>query len=66
VLADEPTANLDDAHAAAALDLLCAQCLANGAALVIASHDARVRPLLPRVYALPPRGDPGEPLGAGA
>ena len=66
VLADEPTANLDDAHAAAALDLLCAQCLANGAALVIASHDARVRPLLPRVYALPPRGEPGEPLGAGA
>ena len=64
VLADEPTANLDDAHAAAALDLLRGQCLANGAALVVASHDARVRPLLPRIYALPPGGDPGEPLGA--
>ena len=60
VLADEPTANLDDAHAAAALDLLRGQCLANGAALVVASHDARVRPLLPHVYALPPRGGPGE------
>jgi putative ABC transport system ATP-binding protein len=66
VLADEPTANLDDAHAAAALDLLRAQCLASGAALVVASHDARVRPLLPHVYALPPRPDSRDTLGAGA
>ena len=55
VLADEPTANLDDAHAAAALELLRAQALAAGATLVVASHDARVRPLLPHVYALPAR-----------
>jgi len=55
VLADEPTANLDDAHAAAALDLLRGQALANGATLVVASHDARVRPLFPHVRALPPR-----------
>jgi putative ABC transport system ATP-binding protein len=66
VLADEPTANLDDAHAAAALDLLRAQCLASGAALVVASHDARVRPLLPHAYALPPRPDPREAIGARA
>jgi putative ABC transport system ATP-binding protein len=55
VLADEPTANLDDAHAARALELLRTQALANGAVLVVASHDARVHPLLPRVYALPLR-----------
>jgi putative ABC transport system ATP-binding protein len=55
VLADEPTANLDDAHAAGALELLRAQAIANGATLVVASHDARVRPLLPRAFALPSR-----------
>ncbi len=59
LLADEPTASLDDAHAAAALELLRAQAVANGATLVVASHDARVRPLLPAVFALPaaPAGD---------
>ncbi len=58
VLADEPTANLDDAHAAAALELLRTQALEAGATLVVASHDARVRPLLPHRYTLPP-----QPLG---
>ncbi|HVE48257.1 MAG TPA: ATP-binding cassette domain-containing protein [Casimicrobiaceae bacterium] len=53
VLADEPTANLDDAHAAAALELLRAQALAVGATLVVASHDARVRLLLTDVLTLP-------------
>ena len=66
VLADEPTANLDDVHAAATLDLLRAQCLASGAALVVASHDARVRPLLPQVYALPAHPDPHDSYGASA
>jgi putative ABC transport system ATP-binding protein len=55
VLADEPTANLDDAHAAAALELLRTQALEAGATLVVASHDARVRPLLPHTYELPAR-----------
>ena len=55
LLADEPTANLDDAHAAAALELLRAQAIAVNATLVVASHDARVRPLLPRTLALPSR-----------
>jgi putative ABC transport system ATP-binding protein len=55
VLADEPTANLDDTHAAAALELLRAQAIAVNATLVVASHDARVRPLLPRTHALPSR-----------
>jgi len=42
ILADEPTASLDDAAAAMAAQLLqkCAQ--ASGATLVIASHDARI------------------------
>lgn len=53
VLADEPTANLDDAHAAAALELLRMQALEAGATLVVASHDARVRPLLPHAFMLP-------------
>ena len=66
VLADEPTANLDDVHAAATLDLLRAQCLASGAALVVASHDARVRPLLPQVYALPAHPAPRDSYGASA
>ena len=55
LLADEPTANLDDAHAAAALELLRAQAIAVNATLVVASHDARVRPLLPHTLALPSR-----------
>jgi putative ABC transport system ATP-binding protein len=61
VLADEPTAALDDEHAASALELLRAQALEAGATLVVASHDARVRPLLPRACLLAPRsaGDEG-------
>jgi putative ABC transport system ATP-binding protein len=53
LLADEPTANLDDAHAAQALELLRSQAIESGATLVVASHDARVRPLLPHAFALP-------------
>ena len=53
LLADEPTANLDDAHAAQALELLRAQAVEAGATLVVASHDNRVKPLLPFAFALP-------------
>ncbi len=53
LLADEPTANLDDAHAAQALELLRAQAVEAGATLVVASHDHRVRSLLPFAFALP-------------
>ena len=42
ILADEPTASLDDAAAAASLALLQATASREGATLVIASHDARV------------------------
>ena len=48
ILADEPTASLDDGAAAAAIELLqrsAAQC---GATLVVATHDARVARALPQ------------------
>lgn len=46
VLADEPTASLDDAAAAAAVGLLLATAQAQNATLVIATHDARVADLV--------------------
>ncbi|AOF87149.1 ABC transporter family protein [Hydrogenophaga sp. RAC07] len=52
VLADEPTASLDDAACAASLELLrnCANAL--NATLVIATHDARVMQALPKASVL--------------
>lgn len=47
ILADEPTASLDDATAADAVGLLLATAKAQGATLVIATHDARVAQLIP-------------------
>lgn len=46
ILADEPTASLDDASAAQAVDLLLSAALQGGATLVIATHDARVAGLI--------------------
>lgn len=43
LLADEPTANLDDAAAGRAVDLLLEQAERHGATLVVATHDARVK-----------------------
>jgi ABC-type lipoprotein export system ATPase subunit len=43
ILADEPTSNLDDGNAAAALDLLMEQARSCNATLVIATHDRRIR-----------------------
>ena len=48
ILADEPTASLDDASAAAAVNLLLETARREGATLVIATHDARVAALIPR------------------
>lgn len=42
VLADEPTGNLDDKHAADALKTIRDMCKANGAALLLVSHSASV------------------------
>lgn len=47
ILADEPTASLDDAAAAVAVGLLLATARQLGATLVIATHDARVARLIP-------------------
>ncbi|APA68514.1 ABC transporter ATP-binding protein [Janthinobacterium sp. 1_2014MBL_MicDiv] len=47
ILADEPTANLDDGACAAVVNLLARQAAQAGASLVIASHDARVLAALP-------------------
>jgi ABC-type lipoprotein export system ATPase subunit len=43
LLADEPTANLDDAAAAQAVELLLAEAERRAATLVVATHDARVK-----------------------
>jgi putative ABC transport system ATP-binding protein len=46
ILADEPTASLDDAAAKQACELLLQAAALQGASLVIATHDARVRQAL--------------------
>ena len=43
VLADEPTSNLDDAAAAAVIDLLLGATHRQGATLVVATHDSRLK-----------------------
>jgi putative ABC transport system ATP-binding protein len=52
VIADEPTSALDDAHASAALDLLCEMTRESGAALLVVTHDQRVRGHLDRDFEL--------------
>jgi len=61
ILADEPTANLDDTNAAQALDVLSARAAEAGATLLIATHDARVRERFETVLALPARAPAGAP-----
>ncbi len=58
VLADEPTANLDDAMSDAVIGLLADAAQETRATLLIATHDARVRARLPtaRVLDLTPSG----------
>ncbi|MEO0997214.1 MAG: ATP-binding cassette domain-containing protein [Pseudomonadota bacterium] len=43
IMADEPTSALDDAHAEQALELLQASARSVGAALLVVTHDQRVR-----------------------
>ncbi|HEY8252867.1 MAG TPA: ATP-binding cassette domain-containing protein [Burkholderiales bacterium] len=43
LLADEPTANLDDSAAAKVVELLAEQAARHGATLVVATHDSRVK-----------------------
>ena len=53
ILADEPTANLDDEHTAQVVRLLQDRARALDANLLIATHDARVREHFDCVLALP-------------
>jgi len=53
VLADEPTASLDDDNARRVLDLLCGAATEAGAALLIATHDARVKARVAQHWVLP-------------
>ena len=57
ILADEPTANLDDGHAMQVLDLLQQRAGELGASLLIATHDARVRDRFSHQLVLPGRGE---------
>jgi putative ABC transport system ATP-binding protein len=52
LLADEPTANLDDAASDAVLSLLTDAARENAATLVVATHDARVAARLPQAQRL--------------
>lgn len=52
VLADEPTSALDDESCATALDLLLEHTRREGATLVIATHDGRVRERVPEQLTL--------------
>ena len=54
ILADEPTASLDDMACKTVLDLLLEATRDSGAALVIATHDARVKARLPSVVTAEP------------
>lgn len=62
LLVDEPTASLDDAACAAALDLLQQGAAQTGATLVIATHDARVVQRLPNAHTLVLRAATSETL----
>ncbi|MFM7797685.1 MAG: ATP-binding cassette domain-containing protein [Planctomycetota bacterium] len=54
VLADEPTASLDPANAAAAMDLIQEACRADGAALLCTSHDPSLRSRFARTESIDP------------
>lgn len=56
LVADEPTSALDDANAQVICDLLMESASANGATLLIATHDTRLRDRFERVLALQPPG----------
>ncbi len=52
VLADEPTAALDDDNCRAAIDLLFEQATEHGATLLVATHDQRIKARFSRVLEL--------------
>ena len=50
ILADEPTSSLDDKNAAIVLNLLISQSVLNGSALIISTHDKRVKDMFTKQY----------------
>lgn len=52
LIADEPTSSLDDENAAQVIRMLTGQAKDNGAALIIATHDQRVRDHIAKTYLL--------------
>jgi putative ABC transport system ATP-binding protein len=54
LLADEPTSALDDANTAALFALLIDTAKAEGAALLIATHDRRVLEAVDIIYSMRP------------
>ena len=50
LVADEPTASLDDRNTASVVELLLRQADDQGATLVIATHDKRVKTRIPHAY----------------
>lgn len=50
LLADEPTSSLDNNNAIAVIQLLVSQSIQNDSALVVATHDNRVKDLLSKQY----------------
>ena len=68
VLADEPTASLDEGNAGEAVRLLKEACAENGAALMCVTHDRSLIPVFDRHESLGTRGEmsgrpAGEPAG---
>lgn len=52
VLADEPTSSLDDTNTATVAGMLMQLCRDNGAALVVVTHDVRLKTLIPNQITL--------------
>ncbi|MBO9672999.1 MAG: ABC transporter ATP-binding protein [Sphingobacteriaceae bacterium] len=52
LIADEPTSSLDDENANQVIHMLTTQAKENGAALIIATHDQRVREHIAKTYLL--------------
>lgn len=52
ILADEPTSALDDNNAQSVISLMIEQAKESGAALLVATHDSRIKPLFERTISL--------------
>lgn len=55
IFADEPTAALDDENAKSVMALLMEQAEREGATLIVATHDARIKPFFNYIHDLSPK-----------